>query len=81
MDTVVIAAKVVCLVCGGVAHVTKYVRYADDWGARKCGELMVCQDSLADALGDVQDRREAAECNDFGAGREDTTKTYGRVRC
>ena len=42
---------------------------------------MVCQDSLADALGDVQDRREAAECNDFGAGWEDTTKTYGRVRC
>eukprot|EP01047_Picozoa_sp_COSAG01_P037716 COSAG01_NODE_3015_length_6719_cov_129.305996_2_plen_39_part_00 len=26
-------------------------------------------------------RREAPECSDFGAGWEDTAKTYGGVRC
>ena len=44
------------------------VRYVDDWGDQKCGALVVGQDSLADVLGDVQDRREAPECGDYGAG-------------
>ena len=43
--------------------------------------LVVGQDSLADVLGDVQDRREAPQCGDFSAGWEDTAKTYGGVRC
>jgi hypothetical protein len=57
------------------------LRYVDDWGDQKCGALVVGQDSLADVLGDVQDRREAPQCSDFGAGWEDTAKTYGGVRC
>ena len=57
------------------------VRYVDDWGDQKCGALVVGQDSLADVLGDVQDRREAPQCGDFSAGWEDTAKTYGGVRC
>ena len=44
------------------------VRYVDDWGAKKCDALVVCQDSLADVLGDVQDRRGALGCGDYGAG-------------
>jgi hypothetical protein len=58
-----------------------FLRYVDDCGTKKCGALVVCQDSLADALDDVLDRREAPECGDFGAGWEDTAKSYGRVRC
>ena len=57
------------------------LRYMDDWGDKECGALVVCQDSLADVLGDVQGRCEAPECSDFGAGWEDTAKTYGRVLC
>ena len=57
------------------------LRYVDDWGDKKCGALVVCQDSLADVLGDVQGRCEAPECSDFGAGWKDTAKTYGGVRC
>ena len=41
---------------------------AGDWVDSKCGVLVVGQDSLADVLGDVQDRREAPECGDYGAG-------------
>ena len=42
-----------------------FLRYVDDCGAKKCGALVVCQDSLADALDDVLDRREAPECGDL----------------
>ena len=44
------------------------VRYAGGRVDSKCGVLVVGQDSLADVLGDVQDRREAPECGDYGAG-------------
>ena len=76
-----------CVACGvwrGLSrgHVCAVlVRYAGDWVDSKCGVLVVGQDSLADVLGDVQDRREAPQCSDFGAGWEDTAKTYGGVRC
>ena len=44
------------------------VRYVGDWVAVKCGVLVVGEDSLADVLGDVQDRRGAPGCGDYGAG-------------
>ena len=78
---------VLCVACGvwrGLSrgHVCAVlVRYAGDWVAVKCGVLVVGEDSLADVLGDVQGRCEAPECSDFGAGWEDTAKTYGGVRC
>ena len=76
-----------CVACGVLRGLSRghvcavLVRYVDDWGAKKCDALVVCQDSLADVLGDVQDRCEAPECSDFGAGWEDTAKTYGGVWC
>eukprot|EP01047_Picozoa_sp_COSAG01_P009132 COSAG01_NODE_370_length_18018_cov_142.063620_27_plen_121_part_00 len=43
-----------------------FLRYVDDCGAKKCGALVVCQDSLADALDDVLDHREAPEIPPMG---------------
>jgi hypothetical protein len=63
-----------CVACGVLwglsrGHVCAVlVRYAGDWVAVKCGVLVVGEDSLADVLGDVQDRRGAPGCGDYGAG-------------
>ena len=63
-----------CVACGVLwglsrGHVCAVlVRYAGDWVAVKCGVLVVGEDSLADVLGDVQDRRGAPGCGDYGVG-------------